>query len=499
MSATSPLGTPIGELLANGDFGSALSYLDGELLNRPTDLAIKLWWIRCQLEVQNLPLSALTTPLEEFFSATDRTPELDRLALANSLILGEKLVGRAQFRIAAAVLERALTLADKPGLTESSEFELIKSTLLGALREELKRLGTRVEKRAAVSDLESKIPLLEMRQPKSPRKTQAPFAAPTPPASRKEGPASQGTTRLSAKTILSQIANEFPAEVINDGRNDLEPDSRPLIDKLSQPFPADPWLKSDGEKLSFTHNLKRGTFLVGGGALMILGAYQLSQLLSLSTLLSSSPHLDEALAMYTEGEVSESLSLPVITLRLSAQEEGSKLDALAVRLTKLGSADITPDTSAVDLAATRAAEPDPLAQPPMSKELPAALSSEATGRVVEAKLPPAKIPSLDPAQMAQNKVEDLGSAALPPGSFGGRTLDGQPVRAFPVERFNPPLIFRTLTATKVLEAPSELAPEVTRLKSEAEVRVVSRVGKWLELQSTGGKRGFIFSQDAAQK
>jgi hypothetical protein len=70
------------------------------------------------------------------------------------------------------------------------------------------------------------------------------------------------------------------------------------------------------------------------------------------------------------------------------------------------------------------------------------------------------------------------------------------VRAYPVEQYPAPARFRTITKTKVLSSPSMTANTLTELKAGSNIQVVARMGIWLELRSTGGRKGYIYVQDA---
>lgn len=104
-------------------------------------------------------------------------------------------------------------------------------------------------------------------------------------------------------------------------------------------------------------------------------------------------------------------------------------------------------------------------------------------------------PAPIPPQREPSRIAEDGSVAYDPE---GITLDGRPVRAYPVERMDGPLIYRTITATNVLAAPSLLAASIARLAPDTSIQVVSKVGQWLELRSTGGRRGYIYAQDAVR-
>ena len=79
-----------------------------------------------------------------------------------------------------------------------------------------------------------------------------------------------------------------------------------------------------------------------------------------------------------------------------------------------------------------------------------------------------------------------------------RALDGSKLKSYEVEQLPTAVFYRTLVVTNVLSAPSVLSESVTRLEPNTKVRVVARMGQWLELKSSEGRRGFIYAQDAVE-
>ena len=80
-----------------------------------------------------------------------------------------------------------------------------------------------------------------------------------------------------------------------------------------------------------------------------------------------------------------------------------------------------------------------------------------------------------------------------------RALDGSPLKSYEVERFDPPLVYETITATNVLAAPSLMSQTITRIKSGTPIHVSAVMGLWVEIKSNEGRVGYIFAQDAVKK
>ncbi len=127
-------------------------------------------------------------------------------------------------------------------------------------------------------------------------------------------------------------------------------------------------------------------------------------------------------------------------------------------------------------------------------------------------LPPAEnaiaknnIPDMAPGRFSTTKVEDVGNSprkttANTPKKNAGRsneTLSSAQAGAEKNQSFDPPRLYRTITPTEVLAAPSLLAKSLARLEANTPVHVTKSMGHWLELRSTGGRTGFIYAQDAA--
>jgi len=117
-----------------------------------------------------------------------------------------------------------------------------------------------------------------------------------------------------------------------------------------------------------------------------------------------------------------------------------------------------------------------------------------------------KLPEMNPDKLATAVVESLGdSGSVNPVGKVVRGADGRiygppptdtSVRPVEVEQLKTPQLYRVLVSTAVFSAPSVIAQSVARLEPGAKIQVIAKLGKWLELRSSGGRRGYIYAQDA---
>ncbi len=101
------------------------------------------------------------------------------------------------------------------------------------------------------------------------------------------------------------------------------------------------------------------------------------------------------------------------------------------------------------------------------------------------------LPKLPPVNLPTNtNTTDLGNTDK------GNALDGSPLKSYVVEKYDPPLIYKTTTATDILSAPSLFAAKLTRVESGTPIRVTSKMGQWVEIRSNAGRLGYLFAKDA---
>ncbi len=101
-----------------------------------------------------------------------------------------------------------------------------------------------------------------------------------------------------------------------------------------------------------------------------------------------------------------------------------------------------------------------------------------------------------PERKADGKLYTPPSTTDPvAGKSTERALDGSSLKSYEVEKFDPPELYKTITGTNVLSAPSLMSPSIGRLNVGATVRVTSIMGQWTEIRSEAGRLGYIFLKD----
>ncbi len=117
---------------------------------------------------------------------------------------------------------------------------------------------------------------------------------------------------------------------------------------------------------------------------------------------------------------------------------------------------------------------------------------------ISGKAPPPSLPPHTRNQQAQNQ----GTPARQSNSSEPNELPNRPqypvLNENDVEKFNPPLVFETISATNVLSAPTFFSPSIVRLQAQSLIEVTARIGVWLEIRSNAGQTGYILAQDAKQ-
>lgn len=126
-------------------------------------------------------------------------------------------------------------------------------------------------------------------------------------------------------------------------------------------------------------------------------------------------------------------------------------------------------------------------------------------------IPEASIPEPKPIPIFTSKAQAIQNGTITPEEISGterkqdihgvparlpQNQNKAPVENVDTERFNPPLVFETISATNVLSAPTLFSPSIVRLERLTMVEVSARVGTWLEIRSNAGQVGYILAQDA---
>ncbi|HQH26990.1 MAG TPA: hypothetical protein PLP17_06300 [Oligoflexia bacterium] len=516
-----PCTLPWTEAAGRGDYQTALSLVENELNEHPASPGAKLWWVRCQLELNRIPITALSAPLEEIIPMIRQKPELADLAAFTFLKTAAALLERAQSRLAVAMLERALEFCSlSESLSEKEELDLVQFYRT-ALEDESTKAQQRRESRKYIEALNEKL----LRLKDNPRKTKLnnrmqPSQAPLP---RPEV--------ISAKTIITEAARaDEPAFVLAAHEQDVEL-STSRLEQTGTAVGAD-----SPAPLPATRSYRPALFFFAGISALALAVLLVLTLPLIRNLLApAGPRA--LLAMETMVLPSAMMELPGLAdtanngglVNAALDDVGKRLQQLSVSKTNENKDQkqepIVPGApSEIDEKALTSPSAKALSTSPQEDEL------EPIGKLPPARndIPANRVPKPNASQFANTKVEEVGSsprkAALPPGLAGsslktgrdgrlygppqvndpaahaadGKALDGSPLRSFEVQQFNPPLRYRTITATDVLSAPSLLASTYARLEADIPVDVTARMGQWLELRSQKGQVGYIYAQDAEQ-
>ncbi len=446
---------PCSAQLKAGEYSEALTALESRLAETPQSVEAKLGWLICQIELNLVPAAALTAPLEEIYGRLKERPDLDRLSVSCLAKLGLKLVQKGQRRIALLSLERALDLAQRQGSFRRESLEALRATVVSVIEEEIKRPDNRRDAAQSRAALDAR--LKEVR-----------------------------ALSLNSKTLL-----EDSPGVDKPGVTAAKPTEETSI---QQPT-ADGFVEGMMPMAVIKGRDRRGVLPVALFYICLLflfaaGAYAL--------IVGQADTGGFQVAMAAPDFEGGLLTLPEIT----------RVDVSAMLVKESGNPNL--DKVKERLSNLTVKQPEKPAKDPQASYYDPNLPAHQAVAKLDSKVVQ-DVPTLDPAALVANTHSvDPATAKVaigpdgrpygPPIQDGGKqtALDGSKLQGYPVEQFDTPVLYRTITATKVLDAPSVLARSVDALGADAKVQVVSRMGRWLELRSTGGRRGYIYAQDATE-
>jgi len=435
-----PLDLPWSEDLSRHDYAAALSKVEEALVTNPEDLRARLWWVQCQAEVGGVPPTALSAPLEEILPRLKEEHHLYEGSILAFLRVSQKLLDRKQTKLAVILLERADEFASKGRSLAVESRVAIRQTLLTTLKSERERAETRRESKNYLDSLDKRIAAVTSEQievkPETPRKP---------------------TVKLSAKSIMEQALSE---------RSDSD---------------VPPELVAAVHHEDKTRNTRQAVLISLLGGLMIILGLIFSKLIG-----QTEAPIEDRLAVNRIPSGFPPIMLPEITYL----ERSSSLDTVTKRLEK-----IRKDEPPAQQLTWATPEPTPI---PTPREL-----------TTEERR---KLPEMDPGKLSTAVVQSLGESPArnpvpnivrgpdgrnygpPPGD--AKALDGSKLEPVEVVQLKEPRLYRVIASTSVFSSPSVVAESVARLEREAKVQVVAKMGKWLEIRSNGGRRGYIYSQDA---
>lgn len=426
------------ELLA-GDFKSALVKIDDRLAQEPSDLAARLWWVQCQSELGIVPASALNSPLEEILPQLKEANHLYESAIAAFVRISIRLLDRNQTKLATVLLERAYDFSKLGRSVHENTKESLRETLNQTLILERERAVNKREPKIYLDSIDKKLSELKS----------APKSKPIERGSQK------GVSNLSSATLLrdavetDRLVAQFEEPVIKEGIG--------------------------GDK----HGRQAVLISICGLLMIVFGVFSsrifdtpvepYNELLAVSLLPSSFPQL-------------QSLSLPF------AEAKTAGLESVSKRLERLKEAKKITWNAEKSNQEREVSKPTAVPTETLSKE------------------DKSKLPEMNPDKLADSVVESLGATGAvnsvdkvtrgPDGRIYGPPPTDNSVQPVEVEQLRKPQLYRVLVSTSVFSAPSVVAHPVAKLEAKAQIQVVAKLGKWLELRSSGGRRGYIYAQDA---
>ena len=440
------------------DYQGALLKIDEALIEEPTNLPARLWWVQCQSELGAVPASALSAPLEEITPQLRETNALYESSIAAYVRVALRLLEKKQTKLAVVLLERAFEFSKLGRSVPHEVREEIRSVLLDVLTQEIERADLKRESKSYLSALEKKSSDLKAEKLVPPK------------ASGPEKRERKNSGALSSASLL---------EAAIDRKNEVLEEA--IVPNLEQGLTvAGPTHTRAALLISLC-----GALLIGLGVYLTTESKEepLSEIFAVNLLPSGVPSLKMPTLAFAE---SAGVGLEFVTRRLERLKESKKEEGKTEPLAWNGP---TPVPTVI-----------PTSPPPPKQEL----SREDR----------AKLPEMNPDKLAGAVIESLGSAAgrnsvegvmkgpdgriygPPPTDLSARSLDGSKIKPVEVEQLSQPQLYRVIAPTSVFSAPSVVAQSVARLEPRARVQVVAKLGKWLELRSAGGRKGYIYAQDA---
>jgi hypothetical protein len=488
------------------NLNEALRLLEAELQESPQAVEQRLWWVLLQLELLQVPLTALTSPLLEMFPALQEQSRLHRTALTAFVSLAAHLAEKNQLRLGVVMLEHALELAALPETLSAAQENDLRQYFLEFLTEE----SARAEKRRENPDY-----LARLRE----KQQQIRSLAPRVVAEKK---VKERKKQLNAKAIYAEAAAaETPPELALDMK-DIRADA--LIAPGSQPeslSSAAPLAEKPRSRIV------SGAIMAAGCIMLLLGYRNFTALFSrpssangeLVLAMSSRFSSDsELVPPDAEPNAHDKLARRLETMNSAVEQVGERIKQLnpdAGNSKTLEQVSQDPQVDHAALASSAGAKLRPVTEDEL-----VSLDGPKSRRTAEVRADPRRTPRLDPAGLSSIPVErmditpSLNQRELHVGSDGRlygppenkdpvpeadahtRALDGSPLRSYEVKEYDKPILYKTIAPTNVLSAPSLLSAAVSHLETDTAIHVVSRMGQWLELRSNQGRRGYIFAQDA---
>lgn len=434
----------------------------------------RLWWTICHLELNQLPLVALCSPLLEI--KENNSNNNTNLIIITLVLATEKLSVRNQLRLALSTIEKAFSFGNSSAEFDHKNLELINDFFVSLLEEEIEKNKARREAKDYLVKLEQKL-------------------------------------KVQKNIVIKKVKEEATKDIVIEK----------LIDHIEIHHTSAPLIKLEKQPNNILQKLFATASLI---ALIYLAWPKIQKLINKEDF-KDSPFLSAVSFQFPTNTQAE---IPDIRFASLEKNSGnSSLDKVNERLKSLNQTaenakkdlDQLSSSPEVDQAALTSKESLALKKSTSDQEVVPLTSPEPT----QVPTPTAKTPPLEPNKMANLKVEDLDQQpattspdlrvgksgrvygaprtidpTLDPSGHPGKAVDlnGEPLKSYEVNQFSNSTLYKTIAPTNVLSAPSVVASTISHLETDTSIHVISEMGRWLELESRNGKRGYIYAQDAVR-
>lgn len=525
--------------MSQGNFADAIKDIDAVLTENREDVSARLCWVECQLRAGDVPVTALTSPLEELSSILVDHSDLLPMATKTYLLAGLKLVEREQTRLAVLVLQYSYDFAQKATSLSNERRNDVRSFLTTVIREEINRAEVRREKKAYIANLKEQLSKLE-------NKALEKQVGKSGNGNATEPKNIKSPSVFNSKSIVQEAVEVDAAYVLGD--NDEDDD---IIIINAETIKAARKKKiNSNPKLLFLCLLLMSVVY---GAWFVVNKYFPK---------SSDASLREQLAMDSAHYMQPEALLPQVLRSatdggMSAVTKGIDYNAVKERLEKLNSAmnsgaagssgkdgDVNNTNGASSAGTSRVGQSNAVQSSVVhpKQDIAASIQADIDRERARKEAEQTKDfednkPELDTQRLNQTVVDSAGDndrrvaldrltvagdgrvygqpqssnningnsdrgnaerANADQAVVGRSPVDGSPVRPHEVREFPKQTYYRTITSTEVFSSPSLLAHSVARLEKGAKIEVVAQLGLWLEVVSQKGRKGYLYAQDAVK-
>jgi hypothetical protein len=487
-----------------------LEHLETLLEEHPKDDIIRLLWSRSQIELDIMPLSFIASSLFEILQKNEVLDHAGRLAFLVAAPLTIKLGENEEYRIGLLLLSKLLTCNPSSSIKESVEENALLNIAQVFIEQEKIRAIQRREQKSYFDFIDATARDLEIRKKSTPNASSIPnMNAPISPL-----PQISSTIELHENFTLSEPSNEY-YNTIADSKHSTLNKTYTLIEK-----PIDSVSSPNKNRLAYNKKLFSPATISFLVLLLLLFIFFNPLKLQFDRILSSfkKPPIEDRLVSFLNSAKDNKPLLSYLPpFHSLSVHTSSTLEDINERLNNLNSRhDPSKDSSSntpIDYDEIESLDliPDKGAGITPAKPIPVfgGGGSSIPSRPPSTK-PPEDLGSTDKKQEISPNRQPIrtgpdgrayGSIQMNDplqGRDSEKALDGSPLRSYEVEKFDPPLVFETITGTNVLSAPSLLSPSITRLDAHTHIQVTARMGFWLEILSNHGRIGYIYAQDATE-